>query len=425
MPRLSFALLVIASVAMFFDTIVRISARNFLFSDLFLLLSVFVLVLDRCGRSAFLTEAFRSPITVPIGIFLASALFGVTVHATDPGINPVSTFLAIAQLIFVFLVMGPLIFVHARNETHLRRLWTVQILMIALAGSLSLTDAMGLTHFTDQPDFWREINPLLGVNGFWLFGMVSGLILMRTIRARGGRRLWYAALWTVGFAGVVLGGVRGGLVLTAGSIFWVGRRFLRDVLRPRFSVAAVKRLGLATVVLLFATLMAGILIIQLPVFQTRVDLEEVSTISRRLDAITIAIPEIPHYISAGSGLNQFLNLHPEAGDLVHNIILQALFETGLVGALAFTAMFFAAYRNTTRWRRRTADPRDPAREDQWDASTYATIGAFVAGIVYPIGFTRFDWFIFLIAVGPFLAQRRSLGSRPAPVTSQRAAALPG
>ena len=405
--RASFLLVIAASVAMFFDSIVRLTDRNFLFSDVLLLLALLILLLDWKSRAAFLVEAFRNPVAIPVIVFLCAGLVGMTAHAAVPGVNPVDSVLASMQLALVFLVIAPMVFVHARNPDRLRTLWTVQAVMIGFAGFLSVTDVIGLTHFNPQPEFWRAVNPLLGVNGFWLFGLISATLLLRVIRSRGAHRWLWGLLWVAGFAGVVLAGVRGGLVLTAASLVWVGRRFLKDLLRPRFPVQAIRRLGVAMLVLFLAATIAAVLLTQVPVFQTRVEMEEVTTVSRRLQAILIALPEIPGYLGLGAGLDQFLNLHPDAGDLLHNHVIQALFETGLLGTIAWLAVTLAGYRNAGRWERHAGSIGDLRAEDHWDASRFAILGALVAGMVYPIGFARFDWWIVLLAIGP-----RFSGQRP-------------
>lgn len=403
--RLSFWLLLLASVMMYFDRRLSFTGRNLLVSDLLLMLSTSALVVDLRDRQQ-LTRAMRvNPCTLPFFVFSTVALLSLQIGVFTKSVVPEKTFFALLQLAFIFLFLAPLVFIHAQVFSRLVALWTVHWIMVAIAGLVSLTDYQGITHFWEQ-SYYRNENPLLGLNGFWLFGLISPFLLHNALQGFLNRRMntafGYLVLWGLGFIGMALTGVRVGFILAILSLVWV-IWFYRPAVVHHLEVWIRLANVLILLILITSTVGFGTFVIrQFPVFELRMAIEgrEFATfMTGRLNAIEAALSDFPSLIVVGYGFNQFREIHPEVGPGIHNHYLQVLYECGAFGLVAYLSLLLKLFKQTKLNYDQATKTGDSKFISFWHSALFSWIGFFIASMFYPIGFSRFDWILFLMAAG--------------------------
>jgi len=277
--------------------------------------------------------------------------------------------------------------------------------MMPLAGLVSVLAYYGFVSWGDKT-YYRYVNPLLGVNGFWLFGLVSAFLLHRAlngvVRGKVGTVLGYGLLWGLGFAGAVLSGNRGGMVLLVLSVFWV--MWYYRPLRVRRGLLRVRARHLVVYVALLGLLAVGWgMEEKFGVLRVRTQEEgiaEASTVSKRIWIAEIALAELPARVIWGAGLNQFQIVHPESPDTIHNYYLQVLYETGAIGLTMFVWLLLRLLGRAYLFGVVARGSGDEVLIGHANASLFAVLGAMVAGLIYPIPFTRFEWLIVLLASLP-------------------------
>lgn len=414
--RVSFLLLVAAFFMMYLDPLVLFTEKNIHVSDLFIILSWICCIFVPTDGARLLWNIRKGPVTLPFVVFTSGAIFSIVTRYLSDSIVLEKSMLALLQLVFVFFVLAPLIFLHSQSFSRLVILWRIHWIMIAFAGVLSLSDHLGYTTLTEQ-SYYRHVNPFLGVNGFWVFGLVSPFLIHYALHCFSLMRISsciaYTTLWCLGFVGIMLAGVRTGLYLTIMSIIWViwfYRPWNSFRSRPkRFSN------GLITLFLVILVFGGSFVFKETDtVFKVRSEAEAGSsenTLALRLDLVNMAFEE-PSWPSLllGIGLNQFVELHSTANDTIHNHYLQALYETGLLGLIGLSGVYFGIFRQVRKRYRNALLMGGKEEALFWNSSLFVVVGVVAAGMIYPIGFSRFDWVFFLLAAGPVaLLPRKMMG----------------
>lgn len=404
--RVSFYLLWAGSVALYLlDPFIRISSKNLLPSDLFFIASAMFLMFSYDNFLRFEQELTAFPGMKPVAVFLLASTLGFVFASLRRSVSPGFHVASAAQFIFSFALLGPLVLAHKDDLPNARRLWTVHLWLIPFAGLLSLTDFVGLTSLGEQVGE-RHYNAILDsnfVNGFWLFGLASPFLLQKMLPLRL-KTFFYAALWLFGCGGSILAGTRVAVVIVALSVVFITWLNLGSILRD-------KRVFAGFLLFLVVTVGGGFRMLEaFPVifgrFQQTKDFFEAGeddySASLRKDQFQIVFHDLQSkpLTWLGSGLKQFGLIHPEDDiGTIHNIYLQALYESGLVGLIAFSLIFGTSLVKSGVCYRVAASCRDVEAAKYWACCLFAIGGYLLMGFVYPVGYFRHFW-IFLFLATP-------------------------
>jgi len=396
--RGSFLFLWLATVFIYLDGAIPISDRNIGIADICFVVSLLILLLSPHVGGEFLGATLRHPVVGGFALLICLWLSELTLESFRGNPNVDKSIWAILQLGFVFLIVAPLTFYHARDAWRERTLWITHAAMIAFCGLTSFTDFLHLTSFSSL-SYYREYNVFLGVNGFYVFGLVSLFLVHWILEALPNwQSFLYMGLWGFGFLGMALAGVRTGMGLTAlslGMALWL--------YKSELLARAGRALG---AIVLIATLLVGGVFLAfnyLPVFRARevVAHGDLWADQDRIDMAHAAWSDITNRPSMlGGGLAQFSVVHSEFnGTTVHNLYLQQLWESGLAGGAvwlftlgAMVGVVFRKYRAAARL------PGFKPRAHEW-CCMFALLGWMIAEMVYPLGYSRSDWVIPLLAIG--------------------------
>lgn len=97
----------------------------------------------------------------------------------------------------------------------------------------------------------------------------------------------------------------------------------------------------------------------------------------------------------------------------HNLFLSALAETGLVGLLALCAVFWTAFMQLARARRRWLDPDDTSRHIM-AGLLLALLGYAAAGLFLSLAFERYLWLLVaMMGAAAFVARERAANDEEA------------
>src|SRR5262249_22390307 len=136
--RLSFYLLLSGSASLYLlDPFVRISSKNLLPSDLLFVASVAFLLLSFDNFLRFESEMVNFAALKPFAVFLMAATLGFLLTALRHSVSPAFHVASLAQLMFSFLLLGPLVLVHKEDVFKAQTLWNVHLWLIPFAGLLS------------------------------------------------------------------------------------------------------------------------------------------------------------------------------------------------------------------------------------------------------------------------------------------------
>ena len=395
--RASYVLLISGCVLLYGEKPLDLSIRNFHASDVLFVASAALLLFSPRGRrNLSLVWTIARWRTAALA-FLAAAAVG-SLGAPEPA----TALSGVLQLAFCLVLLAPIVAVHSMNVRRLVSLWWVQAVMIALAGALSVF--MRVSGGSDEATTPRLENPLLGVNGFWLFGLVSAWVLHFVATQVAAKRWRRAAagfiIWTFGVSGVVLSGSRVALVLTLLSLVWLPlslrKRAHRMRIRLVFGCAGVALLAMGVV---------GTMERAFGTFEQRWAQEQAQeilggTLAARVDIIRVAWADLPDRLLMGAGLGQFLRVRPEAVDTIHNVYLQVLYELGIPGLMTMVALLWAVASNSVRVVRSWASNGDRLATTYGSAPVFAVFGTAVAWMAYPLPYTRIEWLYLFLAAGP-------------------------
>ncbi len=285
---LSFGFLALGSAFIYLDALLPITQYNFHISDILFAASFFSIFLFPGPRRRFAADALQQPL---LWCFAGLAVVWV-VGLGLAGINGAfpdesSWVLGVLQLAFIFFLLAPTMFFHAQIPRRHRLMWTIQAVMIAFAGLISLTEYLGITHLQVQ-SYYRVVNPLRGLNGLYVFGLVSAFLLQSAIELFPRPRTWaYLALWLLGFFGIALGVIRLGLVLTAFSLAAVAWSRRAQILQS-------SKVALGLILMVGAAVLGGAYLAfrALPGFQDRIQFGNTSAgiwyIADRLRVASVA-----------------------------------------------------------------------------------------------------------------------------------------
>lgn len=383
------------------------SSRNFGVPDLYVLAYFLLLFLSPGGKDAILRVVkFFGPMLL---LYLAGGWGSTFVGAGMGSPDFPRSFWASAQISFCFLILGPVL-LNASERTGFRRAVLSYATWIGIGGLLSVTDRLGVTNLGNQ-EYYRLENVLLGVNGFYVVGLLVPLLLYLLTQAIGRGQSPLAALIVAilvfSHLGLALAGVRTGLILagfgwTVGM--WVCVRYgeWRRIKVPGYIVGV----GLVAIAagLLVGTA-AGREIFSFEIFLKRSEVVQgLFADDDRLFVYNLAWSDIIYNGAwlIGNGVNQWVIVHPNI-EVIHNVFLLAWWEGGLLGfagwALIYirpaAGLFFGALgRGGTT----------PDRGLIWGAG-FCIAGTAIGGLAYPIGYSRSDWLWFIVAVSPVLLHR--------------------
>jgi hypothetical protein len=385
----------------------RDESRNFGVPDVYVLVYFSALFLSSWGRASIVrTLRFFSPML---------ALYGVGGSLTvffDAGLanaDYLRSFWAFGHIFFCFLVLGPVL-LDATERIGFSRAFLCYAAWIGIAGILSVTDRIGVTNLGNQ-EFYRLENVLLGVNGFYVVGLLVPILLFLLTRALGRNQYLFAgfivAILLFSHLGLALAGVRTGLILAGlgwSTGIWVCLRYgeLHRVKASGYFVAALFAAALAGFVVGTS---AGREMVSLDVFIMRAEATQgMFADDDRFFVYNLAWSDLIHKGAwlLGNGVNQWVIVHTNT-EVVHNVFLLAWWEGGLLGLAGWVLMYLRPY-VLLSFSALERGGTSANRGMTWGAG-FCIIGTAIGGLAYPIGYSRGDWLWFIIAVTPVLLHR--------------------
>jgi O-antigen ligase len=399
--QISFFFLMLGSSSLYVvDPFLRITAKNLLPSDVCFVASAIALFFSFPNFLAWEKELWNYPGLTPFILYLCAATFGFMVTAIRTRAVPEFHVFSVLQLGFILLVLCPTILANKREYSNTQKLWLVPMCLIPLAGILSLTDVLGLTNLGDQFGD-RHYNVILPANGFALFTAVSAFLLQKMFPFRLATIL-YTTLWVLACAGTILSGTKAAIAVVALSVvfvLWINRH----------DIVASKRYLASAVLLLALTLGGGMSVVSaMPElfgrFQKMADFFETGaddySASLRQDQLKVLVRDLSTkpVLWLGTGLKQYRVIHPEDEiETIHDMYLQQLYESGLLGLIAFVSIFALCIGKAHRCYRRALRTEDREGAKYWACCWFAISAYLLIGFVYPLGYDRQFWILLLLA----------------------------
>ena len=390
----------------------RDETRNFGVPDAYVLLYFALLCVTYWGRHAIgRTLRFFAPM---LALYFIGGWVTIFVAAGGNESDFSRAFWASGQIAFCFFVLGPVL-LDAVERVGFYRAFLSYAAWIGIAGAISVTDKLGLTSFGNLA-YYRLENALLGVNGFYVVGLLVPLLLFILLRSIGRKQFLFAsfvaAILVFSHIGLALAGVRTGLILAVlGWIvgIWICVQF-GDISRINLT-SYIGALVLLVVVLgLLAGTDMGRELLSFDIFFKRAEVTQgLFADDDRFYVYNLAWSDLLNSGTwlLGKGINQWVVLYPGT-EVVHNVFLMAWWESGLVGLAGWLLLYARPYvllSFSSAARTGTRNNRGMA----WGAS-FCIMGAAIGGLAYPIGYSRSDWIGFIIAVMPVLLSYNSRDS---------------
>ncbi|MEI6392094.1 MAG: hypothetical protein WCT12_13425 [Verrucomicrobiota bacterium] len=377
--------------------------RNIGIPDIVVLLTFFAVssLKDGWRLTGAVTRWFRFPLACYIlgGWLVTLGLPGNTMEVDG-------AFWASGQLVFCFFVLGPVLaFLVERLGLFISLLsfssW------VGLAGALSLTDRLGLTSFAIH-EYHRMENPLLGVNGFYLVGLLVPFMILSVFRSIDNNRHWLAAfiivLTLLSQIGLFLAGVRTGLIISlCGCLIGVLLTLYFLGMGVDKWVSGLLMVGITVSFAALILSREGDVLGLATSYQMRAEAgEELLQDSGRLETFQSAWSQLSGGAwLTGNGINQWAVVNPD--DEVHNVLLMAWWEGGILGLVGWSYLYLSSIIKLSK----TALVQESVGQKGvlW-TSVFILGGSLAAGMVYPIGYSRSDWVLFLIASAPIYCASR-------------------
>lgn len=387
----------------------RDETRNFGVPDAYVLLYFSLLCVTYFGRYAIVrTLRLFGPM---IALYFVGGWIAIFVAAGGIASDFTRAFWASGQIAFCFFVLGPVL-LDAVERVGFLRSFLSYAAWIGIAGAISVTDKLGLTSFGNLAYFRLE-NALLGVNGFYVVGLLVPLLLLTLLRAIARKQLilatFVAAILVFSHIGLALAGVRTGLILAVlGWLIgiWICVRF-GEIGRINLTSYIGALAMLVAVLGLLAGTDTGRELVSLDIFFKRAEVAQgLFADDDRFYVYKLALSDLMASGTwlLGKGINQWVVIHPGT-EVVHNVFLMSWWEGGLAGLAAWLLLYARPYvllsysfavRTGTRHSRGLA----------WGAS-FCILGGAIGGLAYPIGYSRSDWIWFILAAMPMLVSYHS------------------
>jgi len=409
---------------MFVDQLIPISDRNLVLSDLFIVIGNIIWMVKAPKVWITYVNPFR-PINRAIWIM---ALAGVLSALTEVGNkSDFYSMLGALQISFIACFLNPLVSLECRDQ---RTKWKSLLLismMLGLAGGLSISEKIGITAI-GSGHYYRIVNPMIGVNRFYLVGILSIFILM-AIAVQVSNKKWFHVIFVslfgvFGLAGLYLAQVRSGYILLALSLvfffalvsFVSGLRlFFKDVYNKSIAIIVIS-------IITFSVLAVTVLGSSQWIGDKTILTEERGGLLADDSRTELVGHAFNSYISNPTGFGIGLgkgkiDLGSGVPQNVHNVYIQSFYEMGVVGGLAIFALFFElSVSALTQLKHISADSRTLINRNFFAvkakngldrnyvmrivvgiSSVWIIIGTlFVVFNVYPIGYLRIDWVVLLI-----------------------------
>lgn len=382
----------------------RDETRNFGVPDAFVLAYFALLCATYGGRHSIIKVfKFFGPM---LAMYFSGGWIAIFVSAGLDNSEFARAFWASGQIAFCFFILGPVL-LDAVERVGFYRAFLSYAAWIGIAGVISVTDKLGLTSFGNL-DYYRLENALLGVNGFYVVGLLVPLLLFILLRSIGRKQLIFslfiASILVFSHIGLALAGVRTGLILTAlGWVvgIWICVQFgeIRKISITGYVIALILLAGLIG---FLGGTDTGREMFSLDIFSRRAEVTQgLFADDDRLFVYRMAWSDLINGGTwlFGKGINQWVVLYPGT-EVVHNVFLMAWWESGLVGLAGWLLLYARPYvllSFSSAARSGTRNNRGMA----WGAS-FCIMGAAIGGLAYPIGYSRGDWIWFILAVTPVL-----------------------
>lgn len=389
--NISWALLLASIVLSYVDRLLPITDVNFQMSDVAILLSAFSL-----WASGGFWGAIKNCIHIitPASAFLFFSFVSIAfVLANGSPILYEKVLTSILQLALIFLVYLPLISYHSNVKYGPERLAAAHVCMLIIASVISVMQYNGYIA-VNQDVYYRNDNPLIGVNGFWMSAVVVPFVLCKSLDERDGRSWVFGRvamaciIIAILLAGIFLSVVRSALVVIVMAGFWMMAHQTVKILRGQVGLSAAIPMILA--VILVGGL-AYVLEEKLGLFALRSTIEQESYgQNSRIEGYQVAVSvifsgEVLHGIGLGQTPERF------GIDPIHNIYLQSFAEVGIGGFISLIAMFFLAVFHVPSGFKL----RQPQSMTSYGLR-FLPVGVGAAMMFYPIGYSRLDWSLFLV-----------------------------
>jgi hypothetical protein len=129
-----------------------------------------------------------------------------------------------------------------------------------------------------------------------------------------------------------------------------------------------------------------------------------NSISLRQDQLHIIMHDLKSPLTwLGSGLKQYRVIHPEDEiEAIHNMYLQQLYDSGLIGFCAFFLMFGRCIQKAWRCHVLARLGGNRVASRYWACCVFAIAAYLVLGTVYPVGYYRHFWLPLFLATPSFV-----------------------
>lgn len=382
----------------------RDETRNFGVPDAYVLAYFALLCVVYAGRHTIIRVfKFFGPM---LAMYFAGGWIAIFVSAGLDKSEFARAFWASGQIAFCFFILGPVL-LDAVERVGFYRAFLSYAAWIGIAGVISVTDKLGLTSFGNLA-YYRLENALLGVNGFYVVGLLVPLLLFILLRSIGRKQfmfsLFIASILVFSHIGLALAGVRTGLILTVlgwAVGIWICVQFgeIRKISITSYMIALILLTGLIG---LLGGTDAGREMFSLDIFSRRAEVSQgLFADDDRFFVYNMAWSDLLNGGTwlLGKGINQWVVLYPGT-EVVHNVFLMAWWESGLVGLLGWVLLYARPYALLSFNFAAHAEERI-YRGMAWGAS-FCILGAAIGGLAYPIGYSRSDWIWFILATTPVL-----------------------
>ncbi|MDD3179538.1 MAG: hypothetical protein PHQ04_04220 [Opitutaceae bacterium] len=380
---------------------------NFGVPDIFVLILFSRLFSTLAGRQ--IIVVVLKFFTLPLLLYFVGGFLALFLNFGGGAVSFSKAFWASGQLAFSFFVLGPVL-VDLTGKIGFANCFLNYAAWIGLAGFLSITDRVGITNFGSL-EYFRQENVILGVNGFYIVGPLTPYYLFSLIDAL--NRKYYikalivGVLGVLGFIGLAYAGVRSGLAIAVGGGAFGAWICLR------YSGGKTIAFGGAIIGL---TITGALIAFVFYLGSSEYPLISESFINRaastqglfydddRLGLFKLGLNEIrENGWVIGRGINQWVMVNSNE-EPIHNVYIQAWWESGLLGLLGWILLYLKTVLMLLN--KVLFKEREPEYNGYIYCAVFGLLSLAIAGMVYPVGYSRADWILFLLAATPLMFESR-------------------
>jgi O-antigen ligase len=414
-------LLIVAICVMFFDALIPISERNIKPSDFVILVGAATKILTDTKKWVHHCLNIKSVSVIFVALSAIALVSGLNANS-DKMFNVYTT---AAQFLFIAFVFTPLVLIEVESAKKKSQIFfTIQIL-IGISGLLSIFEKLGITNI-GQNHYSRIVNPMVGTNGFYIAGLINlfgvDLLINGSRDVKLNKKILVFIAVVASSLGIVLSQSRASVVLAVLMVIvflllnQVASKPGVYMIKPAFNPKRFIFLLPTAIFFVIGWLAFQYLDIDISRFGGESDGNRLLKDEDRSGLMGSAISAILKFdnltgVGFGAGLITTDNM---AAQNVHNVYVQLVYENGILGLVAVAFLLGFAARNiwvTIRAIRIGCSPMENCGEETIKnrriniTSLWIVLGTILVVFnVYPIGYNRMDWLLFIVALAPLSKQ---------------------